>query len=147
MSMARSCFLYDYSKQLSEATDVESVEEGLVSYRTPMLIEGIRISLLSQGFYLESVEEKELEVIGRIMDIGIGDTTSVEKKRSRWIHASQFLAYIWSIAPREKVKIQYYSQDNNLEFVCSSNGDICNQIYNQKVPLKTKAAYIDMKVI
>ena len=147
MSMARSCFLYDYSEQLSVAADEEIVEEGVLSLRTPMVIEGVRISLLSQGFYLESVDEKESEVIGRITDIGIGDTTSVEKKRSRWIHASQFLVYIWSIAPREKVIIEYYTQDKNLEFICSVNGEMCDQVYNQKVPLKTMAAYVDMQVV
>lgn len=144
VSMARSCFLYDYLEQLSVGQDVK---KGSLSLRTPMLIEGIRISLLSQGFYLDSIETNELEVIGRIIDIGTGDTASAEKKRTRWIHSSQFLVYIWSIAPREKVKIEYYTQNNNLEFICCVNGDMCNLVYNQNVPLETIAACVDLKII
>lgn len=147
LNMVRSIVIFDYSAQLHAFRETDKLEGGLLSFRKPMMIEGLRVSMLSQGFSLESVKEHESEVIAQIIDIGIGNSAVLEKKRERWIHSSQFLVHIWSVIPKDVIKIEYYNQENNLEFICSVSGEICNNIYNLGVPLSTMVPHIDMKII
>ena len=139
LCMARSIVIFDYSTQLHAFLSAAGLESGMVSFRKPMMIEGVRVSMLSQGFFLESVEEDESEVIAQIKDIGIEKSALLEKKHERWIHVSQFLVHIWSVIPKEVVRINYYNQEDKLEFICSVSGDICDKI--RKRSISTRLAY------
>lgn len=147
INMARSIVMFDYSAQLHAFCSTEELEGGVLSFRKPMMIEGIRVSMLSQGFSLEAVEDDESEVVAQIIDVGIANSALLEKKHERWIHVSQFLVHIWSVIPKERVKIKYYNQEDKLEFICSVSGEICDKILNRGDPLSSMAPYVDMKIV
>ena len=76
-----------------------------IFFRKPLLIEQLKISLMSQGYVLDSFIEDKNEVIVTLLDLENNGDINHKELQKRQIHASQFLYNIWCVFKKKLVTV------------------------------------------
>lgn len=97
------------------------------------------MGIQSQGFRLLDFQEttKESKII-------VQDISSMENIIERMVHSSQFLFNEWRITGSEIVSVEYVDSNGNHRMLFKISSDICESIYNGKLPRKAQAEKMDI---
>lgn len=100
-----------------------------ITFRKPMLIEQLRISLMSQGFKLGDFQETESSIVVALWDQTNDGTIDTLQLQKREIHSSPLLYNIWCVFTKGLVKVIYCKKDGTQFIEYTVTGDICEQIH------------------
>lgn len=141
-NIARCIFVFDNLDNINSL----SLHAGeKIDFRKPLLINQLKISLLSQGFLLIKYFENKTSISISLNDLRNNGTLSESEKRKRKIHSSQFLYNAWCVFQKEFLSVIYCDKDGNEQFASSVSGEICNTIFEGKENLSYLAHYVELK--
>lgn len=144
LNIARCLFVFDYSDLIYGYRNNHNSKQS-IRFRNSILENNLRISILSQGFYLDSIIEDAQTIVASIVDLLNDGALSPENERERYIHASQFLYEIWCTFNKNQVQIKYMSSQNDIKLICSVDGKVCEAIRSGEKELQYMAQYVSFK--
>lgn len=137
-SIARCIFAFD---NIHELVSIKGKNNCGILFRKPLLIEQLKISLMSQGFLLDSFVENEKEVVVTLLDLTNNGSIILGELQKRQIHASQLLYKIWCVFKKSLVTVIYCSRDRRKIMCLSVDENICNDINSGK-PISDMAKHV-----
>lgn len=140
LNIARCIFVFDYDEQIDNYRS--NHDQQSIRFRSPILENRLRISMLSQSFFLDSVVEEPQSVVATVIDILNDGKLTKERVHVRYIHASQFLFNLWSTYKKECLQIRYISAEQKLVFTCGVSGKVCEKIDCGEKELSYMAQYV-----
>lgn len=122
INIARCIFVFDFINDIPKNKTLPKA-----SMRQAIKQEQYRISLLSQQFQLGKVILDKNKI-----EIDLHDLVEEENPQDRIIHCSQLLLNTWNIWKREKVIINYFSNEEEKICCICVEGNVCESIYEKK---------------
>ena len=144
LNIGRCIYVFD---NLSKIRNHSNVKYGSIEFRKDMLINQLKISLSSQGFYLERIEEDAFQMNAVLYDMKNNGMLSKSEEKERKIHSSQFAYNFWIVFLKNKISIEYCDWQGKELFISSINGDVCKKIKEGKEELSYLAKHIELKKI
>ena len=140
LNIARCIFVFDYDKEVSNYQGAHA--HMPVRFRSGILEENLRTSMMSMGFYLSKVVVNDDMAVAEITDLRNNGKLGKDDQIMRHIHASQFLYHLWNTYEKKKACIKYYSANGRFVFSCSVEGTVCERIGRGDKELSYMAQFV-----
>lgn len=140
LNIARCIFVFDFDEQIAQYRNAH--ERAPIRFRTPILENRLRISMLSQSFYLEGVVENQDSILACLIDLKNTGTLNPEQSLIRRIHTTQLLYNLWCSYQKNEVRIDCYSAQHTKILSCKVGGSICREIAEGKQKLEYLARHV-----
>lgn len=135
MSIAKTIFILDYTKEVSLVTEIEEAE-----VRIPILKEQLDIGLLGQQF-----EMQEVSLDSDAVSVALYDLQEKVDKKERIIHCSQLLYNVWNVWKKENINIDYIDSSGKKVCCVYVEGKVCEKIEKGYEDITYLAKKFEMK--
>lgn len=141
-NIARCIFVFD---NLDTISAFHLSDEKQIDFREPILMNQLKISLISQGFLLMKCEETDTTICIVLNDLENDGTLNKSETKKREIHSSQFLYNLWCAIQKTFLKITYCDKHGNKQFISSVSGSVCKTVSDGKEDISYLAKHVKFK--